>query len=140
MSQVVSTQPYCLENSTHLTRTSSGAFYQSDNSHRPIIIDQHQAKRLYRLQRKPYINTKLQLDKLDVVDYEQQGYFDKILQKQINESTIQSARAIYHKPSDMSDESMARFSYGKGRPDPQRIIPSEITSVRNHPAAITILR
>lgn len=139
MSQVVSSKPYCLENSVHLTRTGSESFYRIDGNNAPTVIDKHQVKRLYRLQRTPYLNTQLHLDKSDV-DYEKQGYFESILQKQIQESSNQPIRSIYHKPTDMSDASMARFSFGKSRPDPQRIIPSEMTSARNHPSAITILR
>jgi hypothetical protein len=139
MSQVVASQTYCLENSTHLTRPGSDAFYRIDGSHVPIVIDEHQTKRLYRLQRTPYLNTRLYLDKSDV-GYEKQGYFESILQKQINESSIQPTPSVYHRPTDMSDASMAKFSYGKVRLDPQRMVPSEATTVRNHPSAITILR
>jgi hypothetical protein len=139
MSQVVASETYCLENSNHLTRPGSDAFYRIDGSHMPIVIDEHQTKRLYRLQRTPYLNTRLYLDKSDV-GYEKQGYFESILQKQINESSIQPTPSVYHRPTDMSDASMAKFSYGKVRLDPQRMVPSEATTVRNHPSAITILR
>ena len=64
----------------------------------------------------------------------------KVSRKQINESSIQPTKSVYHRPTDMSDESMAKFSLGKARLDPQRIVPSEMTTVRNHPSAITILR
>ena len=75
MSQVVSSQPYCLENSTHLTRPGSESFYHTDGSNAPTIIDKHQVKRLYRLQRTPNVNTSLHLDTSDV-GYETQGYFE----------------------------------------------------------------
>jgi hypothetical protein len=139
MSQVVSSQTYCLENSTHLTRTGSESFYRIDGNNAPTVVDKHQAKRLYRLQRTPYVNTRLHLDTSDI-SYENQGYFESILQKQINESVIQPTKSVYHRPIDMSDISMARFSLGKARLDPQRIIPSEMTTVRNHPSAFPTLR
>jgi len=129
MSQVVSSQLYCLENSTHLTRPGSESFYRIDGNNVTTIIDQHQSKRLYRLQRTPYVNTRLHLDTSDV-DYE----------KQINGSVIQPTTYVYHRPSDMSDISLARFSLGKARLDPQRMIPSEMTTVRNHPSAFATLR
>lgn len=138
MSQVVSSQTYCLENSVHLTRPGSESFFQSDENHAPIIIDKLQSKRLYRLQRTPYLNTRLHLDTSNSAD--ESKNFENILNKQLNESTIQSEKSIYHPPTDMSDASMARFSFGKSRPDPQRIVPSQMTSVRKHPTAITILR
>lgn len=139
MSQVVSSQDYCLENSVHLTRPGSEAYYRSDTSNVPTVIDKHQTKRLYRLQRTPYVNTRLYLDKSEI-SYDKPGYFESILRKQINESSSQPTSAVYHRPMDMSDASMARFSLGKTRLDPQRILPSKMTTVRNHPAAITILR
>jgi len=135
MSQVVSSQTYCLENSTHLTRTSSESFYHIDGNNAPTVIDKHQVKRLYRLQRTPYVNTRLHLDTSNV-SYEKQGYFES----QINGSVIQPIKSVYHRPIDMSDISMARFSLGKARLDPQRIIPSKMTTVRNHPSAFPTLR
>jgi len=139
MSQVVSSQTYCPENSTHLTRPGSESFYRIDGSNNLPIIDKNQAKRLYRLQRMPYVNTRLYLDKSDVV-YEKQESFESILHKQIDGSSIQPTTSIHHRSKDMSDISMARFSLGKARLDPQRIVPSEMTTVRNHPAAIATLR
>ena len=139
MSQVVASQNYCLENSVHLTRPGSEAFFRSDTSNVPTVIDKHQTKRLYRLQRTPYINTQLHLDKYEI-SYDKPGYFESILRKQISESSSQPTTPIYHRPLDVSDASMARFSYGKSRPDPQRIVPSKTTTVRNHPDAMTILR
>jgi len=136
MSQVVAPHDYCLENSVHLTRPGSDAFYRMDDSNTPAVIDKHQVKRLYRLQRTPYVNTRVYLNKSD----DKSGDFESILRKQINESSIQPTTSVYRGPRDVSDASMARFSFGKSRPDPQRIVPSETTTVRNHPAAITILR
>jgi hypothetical protein len=139
MTQTVSSQRYCLENSTQLTRPGSESFYRIDGSNAPTIIDKHQAKRLYHLQRAPNLNTSLHLDTSDV-SYEAQGYFESTLRKQLNGSSVQPITSVYHRPTDMSDTSMARFSLGKARPDPQRLVPSEATTVRNHPSAITILR
>jgi hypothetical protein len=139
MTQIVSSKPYCLENSTQLTRPASETFYRIDGSNAPTIIDKHQAKRLYRLQRAPNINTQLHVDTSDV-SYETQGYFDSIVRKQVNESTAETTTSVYHRPTDMSNTSATRFSLGKARLDPQRIVPSEMTTLRNHPSAITILR
>jgi hypothetical protein len=139
MTQVVASQPYCLENSTQLTRPGSESFYNIDGSNVPVIIDKHQAKRLYRLQRAPNTNTSLHLDSSDV-GYETQGYFENIVRQQVDGSSVQPITSVYHRPTDMSDLSMARFSLGKARLDPQRIVPSETTTVRNHPAAINRLR
>jgi hypothetical protein len=139
MTQIVSSKPYCPENSTQLTRPASEAFYRIDGSNAPTIIDKHQAKRLYRLQRAPDINPRLHLDSSDV-GYETQGYFENMVRKQVEESSVQPTKSIYHRPTDMSDSSMTRFSLGKSRLDPQRIVPSQMTTKRNHPSAITILR
>jgi hypothetical protein len=139
MSQVVAPHEYCLENSVYLTRPGSEAFFRSDTSNAPTVIDKHQTKRLYRLQRTPYVNTQLHFDKYEI-NYDKPGYFESILRKQISESSSQPTTAVYHRPTDMSDTSMSRFSFGKSRPDPQRIVPSKTTTVRNHPAALTILR
>jgi hypothetical protein len=139
MSQVVASEIYCLENSIHLTRPGPESFYRNDDSNFPTIIDKIQAKRLYRLQRTPYVNPRLHLDNSNV-EYEKQGYFESILHKQINESSIQPTKSVYHRPTDMSNISMEKFSLGKARLDPQRIVPSEMTTVRNHPLAITALR
>lgn len=125
MSQVVASQPYCLENSLNLTRPGSEAFYQIDGHDAPTVVDKHQAKRLYRLQRVPYVKTTLHLEPSA---------------EPLNESTSFSRKKVYHQPMDMSDASMARFSFGKSRPDPQRMVPSQMTSARNHPAANMSLR
>ncbi|CAF1053580.1 unnamed protein product [Rotaria sordida] len=139
MSQVVASQTYCLENSTKLTRPNFETFLTSNESHGPTVVDKHQVKRLYRLQRKPNVNTHLHLDN-STVDYERQGYFESIVRKQIDESSIQPPRIIYHRPLDVSNKALAKLSFGKTRLDPQQIIPSQITTVRNHPAAIPLLR
>ena len=139
MSQVVASEAYCLENSLHLTRPGFDAFLRSDANHSPTIVDPKQVKRLYRLQRKPNVNTSLTLDQSEV-GYEESGYFDEVLRRQIKESTSEPTRSVYHRPTDMSDASMARFSFGKSRPDPHRLIPSESTTVRKHPAALSYLR
>ncbi|CAF4860176.1 unnamed protein product, partial [Rotaria magnacalcarata] len=34
----------------------------------------------------------------------------------------------------------AKFSFGNSRLDPQYLVPSQLTTVRNHPAALSILR
>ncbi|CAF0998887.1 unnamed protein product [Rotaria sordida] len=139
MTQIVSSKPFCLENSTQLTRPASDAFYRIDGSNEPTIIDKHQAKRLYRLQRTPNVNTHLHLDSSDV-GYETQGYFENIVRKQVEESSTQPIKSVYHPPTDMSNISMKQFSLGKARLDPQHIIPSKMTTIRDHPTAITILR
>ncbi|CAF1580744.1 unnamed protein product [Rotaria magnacalcarata] len=139
MTQIVSSKPFCLENSTQLTRPASETFYRIDGSSAPTIIDKHQATRLYRLQQTPSVNTNLHLDTSEV-NYDAPGYFDSIVRKQLNESTALSAKSVYHPPIDMSNASMKRFSLGKARLDPQHTVPSEMTTLRNHPGAITILR
>jgi hypothetical protein len=139
MTQIVSSKPYCLESSTQLTRPASEAFYRIDGSNAPTIIDKHQAKRLYRLQRAPDVNPRLHLDTSDV-GYDSQGYFESMVRKQVDESSAQQTKSVYHRPTDMSDKSMTRFSLGKSRLDPQRLVPSQMTTLRNHPSAITTLR
>lgn len=139
MFPVVSTEPYCLENSRHLTRPGTDAFYRSDADQGPIIVDANQVKRHYRLQRTPSLNNSLTLDQSEV-NYEDPNYFDQILRQQIKESTGEPTRSVYHPPTDMSDASMTKFSFGKSRPDPHRLIPSESTTVRQHPAALAVLR
>ncbi len=139
MTQIVSSTPFCPESSTQLTRPASEVFYRIDGSNAPTIIDKHQAKRLYRLQRAPNTNPGLHVDNADI-GYETQGYFDSIVRKQINESSAQTIKSVYHQPTDMSDSSMKAFSLGKKRLDPQRIVPSELTTLRNHPSAMKILR
>lgn len=140
MTQIVSSKPFCLENSTQLTRPASETFYRIDGSSRPTIIDKHQAKRLYRLQQPPNVNTRLHLESAEVVDHDAQGYFDSMVRKQVNESTAVSTKSVYPAPTDMSNASMKRFSLGKSRLDPPHIVPSEMTTLRNHPNAITMLR
>jgi hypothetical protein len=117
------TQTYRHNNSTELPRI------DERNKPTPTIVDKHQARRLYRLQRPPNLNTSLHLDNSDT-SYGTQG----------NGSSVQPGRTVYHRPTDMSDKSMARFSLGKARLDPQRMIPSEMTTVRNHPSAMNMLR
>lgn len=139
MTQIVSSKPYCLESSTQLTRPASETFYRIDGSNAPTIIDKYQAKRLYRLQRAPDINPGLYVDKSDV-GYESQGYFDSIVRKQVEESSVQPTVSIYPRPTNMSNSAMTKFSLGKARLDPQRIVPSELKTLRNHPSAIKLLR
>jgi hypothetical protein len=139
MAQIVASTPYCLESSTQLTRPSSNTFYRIDGSQQPTIIDKHQAKRLYRLQRTPIRNAQLHLDNADV-HYDAQGYFDSVLQKELDRSANQSTASIYHQPNDMSNDSLARFSFGKARLDPQRLVPNKINTMRIHPLAATMLR
>ncbi|CAF5186515.1 unnamed protein product, partial [Rotaria magnacalcarata] len=129
MTQIVSSKPFCLENSTQLTRPASETFYRIDGSSAPTIIDKHQATRLYRLQQTPSVNTNLHLDTSEV-NYDAPGYFDSIVRKQLNESTALSAKSVYHPPIDMSNASMKRFSLGKARLDPQHTVPSEMTTLR----------
>jgi hypothetical protein len=139
MAQIVSSKPYCLENSTQLTRPASETFYRIDGSNGPTIIDKQQAKRLYRLQRAPNLDSRVHLDSSDI-DYDKQGYFQSTVNKQIDGSSTQQTRLISHRPTDMSNISMAKFSLGKARIDPQRLVPSESTTLRNHHSAITMLR
>ena len=139
MTQVVASKPLCLENSTELTRPASESFYRIDGSEGPTIIDKHQAKRLYRLQRTPIRETQVHLDKTDL-HYDAHGYFEQTLQKQAREGSIEPIKSIYHPPTDMSNQSLKTFTLGKARIDPQRLIPRDSHSVRTHPTAITILR
>jgi hypothetical protein len=139
MTQIVSSKPYCLESSTQLTRPASETFYRIDGGNASAIIDKRQAQRIYRLQRAPNTNPGLRVDSSDV-GYDAQGYFDSIVRKQINESSPLTTKSAYHRPTNMSDSSMTKFSLGKKRLDPQRIVPSETTTLRNHPSAIKILR
>ncbi|CAF3588534.1 unnamed protein product [Adineta steineri] len=139
MTQIVSSKPYCLENSTRLTRPASETFYRIAGHNVPTIIDKNQAKRLYRLQQAPNLDTTVQLDTSDN-DYERQGYFESTVRRHVEESSAQPVKQIFHRPTDMSNASLARFSLGKARLDPHQIIPSEVTTIRNHPTAITMLR
>ena len=139
MTQIVSSKPYCLENSTELTRPSSETFYRIDGSNAPTVIDKNQAKRLYRLQRAPDVNPGLHLDTSDV-GYDSKGYFESMVRKQVDESSPQEIKSVYHRPTDMSDQSAKKFSLGKSRLDPQRMVPSQMTILRNHPSAINTLR
>ena len=139
MTQVVSSKPYCLENSTQLTRPASETFYRIAGNNGPTIIDRHQAKRLYRLQRAPNLDNRVHLDSADV-DYEKQGYFESTVRRQVDGSSTNPTRSVSHRPTDMSNATMAKFSLGKARIDPQRLVPSESTTVRNHHSAITMLR
>jgi hypothetical protein len=79
------------------------------------------------------------LDTSDV-GYDSQGYFESMVRKQVDESSAQQTKSVYHRPTDMSDKSMTKFSLGKSRLDPQRLVPSQMTTLRNHPSAITTLR
>ena len=139
MTQIVSSKLFCLENSTQLTRPASEAFYHIDGSNTPTIIDKHQAKRLYRLQRAPTVNTRLHLDNSDP-NYEAHGYFANVVRKQIAGSSPQATKSVHHPPTDMSNTKMKQFSLGKARLDPPQLVPSEATTIRSHPTAITILR
>lgn len=139
MSQIVASKPFCLENSTQLTRPASETFYRIDGSNGPNVIDKHQAKRLYRLQRTPMRQTSLRIDQTEP-HYDAHGYFNSIVEKQIQESSPEQTKSIYHAPTDMSNQSLTRFSLGKARLDPQYLVPNETHSVRSHPIAITMLR
>ncbi|CAF5112035.1 unnamed protein product, partial [Rotaria sp. Silwood1] len=139
MPQVVATQTYCLENSNKLTRPGFETFLTTDDSRGPTVVDKRQVKRLYRLQRKPNTNTRLHLDNSDV-GYDTEGHFESVVRKQIDESFVQPPKRVYHRPLDVSNKALAKLSLGKTRRDPQQIIPSQITTVRSHPEAITILR
>ena len=139
MTQVVSSQPYCLEDSNQLTRPAAASFYHADGHAAPIIIDKHQSKRLYHLQRAPNAQASLHLDRSEL-GYEQSGYFESTMQRQLEGSTAQPVKAVYHRPTDMSNESMARFSLGKARLDPHQMVPSALTTFRSHPGAFPSLR
>jgi hypothetical protein len=139
MTQIIASKPFCLENSTQLTRTGSEAFYHLDGSDGPSIVDKHQAKRLYRLQQTPTQKTHLHIDNSDV-SYETQGYFENIVRKQVNESAALPVNSVYHPATDKSNSSMKRFAFGKARLDPQHTVPNQINTIRDHPTAITILR
>ena len=139
MTQIVSSKPYCLENSTQLTRPASDTFYRISGYNVPTVIDKSQAKRLYRLQQAPNLDGRVHVDTADV-GYDRQGYFDSVVRRQVSESATHAPRPICHRPTDMSNASLARFSLGKARLDPQRMIPSEVTALREHPSAITMLR
>ncbi|CAF1293835.1 unnamed protein product [Rotaria magnacalcarata] len=139
MNQIVASQPYVIENSVHLTRPGFDSFLQSDANDDPRIVDKHQAKRVYRLQGIPNVNTSFHLDTSDI-DYETHGQFESNLRKQIDQSSAQPSKAVYHAPTDLSNESLAKFSFGNSRLDPQYLVPSQLTTVRNHPAALSILR
>lgn len=139
MTQIVSSTPFCLESSTQLTRPASEKFYRIDGSDGPTIIDKFQAKRLYRLQQAPNNNPGLKLDSAET-GYDSQGYFDSIVRKQIDESSPVETKSVYHPPTNMSNAAMTKFSLGKARLDPQRIVPSELKIDRNHPSAIKPLR
>ena len=139
MTQVVSSKPYCLENSSALTRPASEAFYRIDGSRGPTVIDKHQAKRLFRLQRAPSRESTVHVDNSDY-NFGAEGYLADVLRRQVNGSSAQSITAVYRRPTDMSNASLARFSLGKARLDPQRLVPSEATSLRNHPSASIRLR
>ena len=139
MTQIVSSKPFCLESSTQLTRPASETFYRIDGSDAPTIIDKHQAKRLYRLQRAPDRNPGLRVDSSDAT-YEAQGYFDSVVRKQMSESSALTSKPMYHRPTDMSNAAMTKFSLGKRRLDPHQIVPSETSTLRDHPSAIKTLR
>ena len=112
MAQVVASQPYCLENSLNLTRPSSYAFFRSNGHDAPTVIDKTQTQRVYHLQRTPYVKTRFNLEPIE---------------NERNEYTSQPNRKVYHRPMDMSDASMAKFSFGKSRPDPQRLVHRQMT-------------
>ena len=121
MTQIVSSTPFCLESSTQLTRPASEKFYRIDGSDGPKY------------------NPGLKLDSAET-GYDSQGYFDSIVRKQINESSPVETKSVYHPPTNMSNAAMTKFSLGKARLDPQRIVPSELKINRNHPSAIKPLR
>ena len=60
--------------------------------------------------------------------------------KQVDESSAQATTSVYRRPTNMSNSAMTQFSLGKARLDPQRIVPSEMKILRNHPSAIKTLR
>ena len=139
MTQIVSSKPFCLESSTELTRPASETFYRIDGSDAPTIIDKHQAKRLYRLQRAPDRNPGLHVDTSDV-NYEAQGYFDSVVRKQVGESSALTSKSVSHRPTNMSNTAMTKFSLGKRRLDPHQTVPSESRTLRDHTSAIKTLR
>lgn len=139
MNQIVASEPYCIEDSVHLTRPGFESFLSFDGISDPTVVDKRQVKRQYRLQRLPSINTSLQLDDSNVGS-DNQGYFESTLRKQIEQSSAQPIKAVYHAPTDVTNESLTRFSLGKSRSDPQYINPRQITTHRDHPSAITMLR
>jgi hypothetical protein len=118
MTQIKASQIYYQNNSNQLTRTGSESFYRTGGSDAPTqtIMDKHQARHLYRLQRAPNVNTSLHLDSSDT-RYGTQGYFENAVRKQINGSSVQPVRTLYHRPTDVSDESMAKFSMRTPRLD-----------------------
>lgn len=139
MNRVVSPIPYCLEDSVHRTRPGFETFLSTDDSQKAAPIDKRQAKRLYRLQRTPYVNSSLCLDKLHIGD-ENENDFERTLRKQLEESSPQPIKGSYIRPLDVSNAALSKYTLGNTRQDPHQLIPSQITAVRPHPAAITILR
>lgn len=125
MAQVVSSERYCIEDSNNLTRTSLSTFLQSEEVNAPLIIDKNQAKRQYRLQNALPTNN---------------STFIEPSNNTLERSSSQPIKTVYHRPMDMSNESMKLFSYGKARLDPQRSIPTDLTIHRSHPAAYPSLR
>ncbi|CAF0802405.1 unnamed protein product [Didymodactylos carnosus] len=128
MTEVVSPYPYCTENSTNLTRPGSQSFYCMNGSSDETVIDKHQAKRLYRLQRAPSFDEHIHLEKDEQQDYQ------SILRRQIGSSCLEPPVYILKQNPDTSNSSMRSFSLGKSRLDPPRINPKEVTTVRGHPS------
>lgn len=128
---------YRPNNLTQLARTGPESFnriYGSDGLP-PNIVDKKQARHLYHLQRRPNVNPNLHLDNSDTC-YEKEGYFENIVRKQVNGSSVPPVRTVYHRPTDMLDKSMAEKVYL----DPQRIVPGQMATVRDDPSAMTKLR
>lgn len=128
MAEKVAAQPFVLENSLDLTRPSIKSFFQIDGSDQPVIVDALQAKRGYRLQRAPLSQSTLHLDRSFSPSNDEQGVLQPL------------PRPIYHRPTDMSNDSLRQFSFGKARIDPHQLIPTELTSFRAHPAALPMLQ
>lgn len=124
MAQQVASEPYVLENSLDLTRPSASSFLKIDGSHQPVIIDSVQVKRGYRLQQTPLSQSVLHLDR---------SFSDETDSKAVQ-------RSMYHRPTDMSNNSLRQFSFGKARIDPHQLIPTDLTSFRAHPAALPMLQ
>lgn len=124
MAQRIAAQPYVLENSLELTRPSASSFLKIDGSEQPVIIDSIQVKRGYRLERAPLSRSTLHLDR-------------SFTDEDVSAST---QRPVYHRPTDMSNNSLRQFSFGKARIDPHQLVPTDLTSFRGHPAALPMLQ
>ncbi|CAF3945392.1 unnamed protein product [Adineta steineri] len=140
MAQVVSPRRFCSEGSSHLTRTSSDAFYRNDDGNTRVIIDKNLAKRQYHLQRAPNVNTSLHLDSSNVGGYGTQGYFENIVRKQENNSSFPPIRTAYQRPFDMFRKSTGNLTQEKVQVNPQRSISNELTTLQNYPTTINTFR